>query len=251
MAPPSMACKYWSSLVDPVRGLRPWRYPRKGVAGFLGVAFGEDRSAELLADLPSDVPKLLVNRACADPGISSISIDREAGTFNATSFLLALGHRRVGFDILGDDIPPACDRLRGYRRAFADAGLDVDESMLFTGVVGASYLEWPKRLREVLQQERRPTALLIHHNNRILHLMEIIQSCELRVPQDLSVIIVDDDPTLSRIKPQLSAVADPYGEMGRQAVAMLLAAAQAGQGIRHVMLEPQLVMRTSVLPLGH
>ncbi len=219
------------------------------VSGFLVVAFGDDNPSGLVADLPRDVPKLLVNRTCTDSSMPSLSIDRELGAYQAASFLLKLGHRRIGFDILGEEDPPGRERLHGYCRAFEEAGLAVNDAMMFQGVSGAAYLEWPKRLHELLQRRPRPTALLIHHANRVLHIMEVLQARGIRVPEDLSLIIIDDDPVLSRMRPRLSAVSEPYAEMGRRAVAMILAGAKAGQEAQHVTLEPQLIMRESVAPL--
>jgi GntR family transcriptional regulator, arabinose operon transcriptional repressor len=230
--------------------------PRRGAAvvlpepraGVLIVAFGNDNPSDLIGDLPPDVPRLLVNRACLDAAIPSLTVDRELGAYQATSFLLRLGHRRIGIDGLGDESQPVRDRLRGYRRALETAGFCVDERMLFQGASGTSYLEWPKRLREMLKREPRPTALLMHHDNRILHIMEVLRSEGIRVPEDLSLIIIDDDRVLSHMTPRLSAISDPYFEMGRRAVAMLLAGAKRGQEAQHVALEPQLVMRESVIP---
>ena len=223
--------------------------PTALLAGFLVVAFANDNPSDLMPDLPRSVPRLLVNRSSTDPQIPSLSIDREWGAHEATAFLLKLGHRRIGIDVRGDDDPPGRERLRGYCRAFEAASLPVDEAMIFEGVCGPAYLEWPKRLHSFLQREPRPTALLVHHANRVLHIMEVLQARGIRVPEDLSLIIIDDDPSLSRMKPRLSAISEPYAEMGRRAVAMIVAGTKAGQEAQHATLEPQLVMRESVAPL--
>jgi DNA-binding LacI/PurR family transcriptional regulator len=141
------------------------------------------------------------------------------------------------------------DRLRGYRRAFEAAGLPVDETMLFQGTGGSICLEWPKCLHELLQKDGRPTALIMHYDNQVLHIMEILKSRGLRVPQDISLIIIDDGPMLSRITPRISAISEPYAEMGRRAIEMLLAGTKGAEQDQRVILEPQLVMRESVLPL--
>jgi LacI family transcriptional regulator len=224
--------------------------PSEPMAGFMVVAFDYDNPSEMMADLPQDVPRLLVNRASTDPRVPYVTIDRERGAYEATSFLLALGHRRIGIDCTGTGTPPMIDRLRGYRRAFEAAGLPVDETMLFKGAASSDFQEWPKSFHDLLQRDGRPTALIMHYDNQILHVMEVIHSRGLRVPQDISLIIIDDGPMLSRITPRVSVISEPYGEMGRRAVGMILADAKDdGQERQHVALEPQLVMRESVLPL--
>ncbi len=247
------AAQHGLQLVDEPCAFRAGRgasaVPAERLAGFLVVAFGQDNPAALIADLPPGAPRLLVNRPSADPAVSSLTIDRELGAYRATSFLLKLGHRRIGIDVRDDDDPPSRDRLRGYLRAFEAASLPVDDAMIFEGVSGPSYLEWPKRLHEFLQGLHRPTALLIHHANRVLHIMEVLQSRGIQVPQDLSLIVIDDDPALAQMTPPLSAIRDPYFEMGRRAITMLLTAGKAGHENQHLALEPELVMRESVLPL--
>lgn len=218
------------------------------LVGLITVAFVKDDPADLMADLPRAVPRLLVNRASKDPAIPFLSVDRELGIYEATSFLLTLGHRRIGIDLLENDSPPALERQRGYRRAFQAAGLPVDETMIFQGVGGLPYVEWPNRLRELLRRDRRPTALILHHANRVVHIMDVLQSASIRVPHDLSLIIIDDDPVLSRMTPRLSAISVPYVEMGRRAVTMILEEMRNAREVPHVLLEPQLIMRESVAP---
>ena len=239
-------------LIEEPRG-RGVRFPVGGqpdeqLAGFLVAAFCRDSPADLMADLPGGVPRLLVNRRSSDPSIPSLSIDREKGAYRATSFLLALGHRRIAIDLLEDDSPPVLERERGYRRAFEAAGLPVDETMIFQGAAGSAYLEWPKRLHELLRRDRRPTALIMHHANRVLHIMEVLQSESIRVPQDVSLIIIDDDPALARMTPGVSAISEPYAEMGRRAVATIVDGQDGRYEASHVLIEPQLIMRESVIP---
>lgn len=218
------------------------------LVGSVVVAFGNDNPAVLMADLPTDLPKLLLNRTSTEATTSWVTVDRESGAYQATAFLLALGHRRIGFDVLGEDTQPARDRVRGYRRAYEAAGVPVDDRLLFEGASGLAYLEWPKRLHHVLVSGPRPSALLLHHDNRALHIMEVLHSHGIRVPQDLSLIIIDDDPLLLRMTPRLSCISEPYAEMGRRGVELILACGRGCGEAHQVALEPQLIMRESVLP---
>ncbi|MFD0366822.1 LacI family DNA-binding transcriptional regulator [Streptomyces sp. NPDC059071] len=111
-------------------------------------------------------------------GVATVFVDRPAGRIDAdtvlsdsfggaragVAHLIAHGHRRIGF--IGDRprIHTAAERLRGYRAAMDDAGLDVAEEWVSLGPTD------PERVTaaaEAMLSGPEPVTALFAGNNRV------------------------------------------------------------------------------------
>lgn len=169
--------------------------------------------------LRSDMPVVLVDRGLAGAEVDTVLIENEEGACQAVSHLIQHGHTRIAV-IHGDlDRSSNEERLRGYRRAFAEAGLPIDESL----VRPAYEIEDAYRVvSELLREPDRPTALFTAHNHASLGAVHAIREAGLSVPEDIAVVGFDDTDWATLVKPQLTAVAQPVYEMGRTAAELLL-----------------------------
>jgi DNA-binding LacI/PurR family transcriptional regulator len=70
----------------------------------------------------------------------------------------------------------------------------------------------------------------------------------IRVPQDVSVVGFDDQPEAGYFSPPLTVVRQDFEELGRQCVQMMLAALDGPEGPRTLVVEPELVLRSSTAP---
>lgn len=156
------------------------------------------------------------------PGWSSVRIDDEATARIAMRHLLVLGHRRIGYigGSLDDQLDFAApfDRLLGYRRSMSDAGLAVRPQWEVVGdftVRGGL-----AAMRLLLASEPRPTAVFAASDEMAVGAVHAVREAGLRVPQDMSVIGIDDHEMSEFF--DLSTVAQPVHEQGRLAAELLL-----------------------------
>ena len=84
---------------------------------------GSFRSNERLAVAIADgLPVVVVDEPIAGlPPVSTVVMDDYAGGYQATSYLVALGHRRIAFVSGPDELGSVQERFRGYRDALAKA----------------------------------------------------------------------------------------------------------------------------------
>ncbi len=148
---------------------------------------------------------------------------------DATRRLLELGHRRIIYvDFTGGPTKgghySTQDRYAGYKSEMRKAGLEPQ----LAGDAG--YVEPQQRLDEataLLGTANRPTAVLGYSAASILPLFWAATArCQLRVPEDLSLVSFHHRP-LQDVGVPVATVVIPEKEMGYQAVAMLV------QKIRH------------------
>lgn len=158
------------------------------------------------------------------PGWSSVRIDDYAAERCATEHLLRLGHRRVAFvgghpdDVLHADAPIA--RQTGWRDALREAGCaapsELDETGHFTVAGGMAAMERLLRLPEP------PTAVSAASDEMAMGAVHVARRSGLRVPEDVSVIGIDDHEMSALF--DLTTVAQPTALQGELAAGMLLTA---------------------------
>ncbi|MEV1145200.1 LacI family DNA-binding transcriptional regulator [Micromonospora sp. NPDC049799] len=210
-------------------------------------------SNSLIEQLSREVPLVVINRQVT--GLPCVTMDVGQGTRAAMEHLLDLGHRRIAL-LSG---PRGSWTSREIRRA---AGVAARSGGAELTVLG------PNQPTEtgggaLAEQVRRAgvTAVLAYNDLMAIGLIEGLDALGLRVPQDVSVVGIDDI-TLSRLtRPKLTTVATPTAAAGRTAVDMLLqhdsVAARGSRGggrsgatddrrtTAQVMLRTELVIRDS------
>lgn len=206
--------------VGPQRQREPRAIARlmdRQVDGFLVVAPELDayRPPEMLAGSPT----VLLN--CADPDrrFSAVVPDESGAARHAAEILLALGHRRIG--LITDDARTLQLQLRvaGVRAALATAGLAGPDLLLTGREVHSGAAE----ARRALDGTDRPTALVCTRERLALGAVLAANDLGLRIPDDLSVISLEDGEDLAaELVPPVSTVRRPDAAMAERAVAMLL-----------------------------
>ena len=114
----------------------------------------------------------------------------------------------------------ATDRIAGYRRAHAERGFPVDESLVRIGDFHQPL--GYERARELLALDEPPTAIFASNDVTAFGVMDAVRDHGLRIGDDISIVGFDDILTASMVHPKLTTVRQPLKEMGRRATRMLL-----------------------------
>ena len=234
---------------------------RPGAAGavFHGSGLHQRVDALILASIPLTaddyaeldrlrLPVVLVG--AHRPGWGSVRIDDAAAARLATEYLISLGHRRIAH-IAGDardhyaaNVPT--DRRAGYREALCTNGLQVDEALdvaVEFNVDGGA-----RGMAELLRRGEPPTAVFAACDEMAMGAMRTLREAGLRVPEDVSVVGIDDHDLSAVLG--LTTVAQPAAAEGRLAASMLLEFLAAGAERRNVdlVVPTRLVHRESAGP---
>jgi LacI family transcriptional regulator len=151
----------------------------------------------------------------------SVTATNRKGLRDAMRYLLALGHRRIGFITGRMDIACSHDRLQGYYDGLEEVGLAVDPFLVregdFTQPAGF------QQAQTLIQLEDPPTAIVASNDVMAFGAMEAVKSFGLTVGQDVSIIGFDDIFMSSQTYPSLTTVRQPLAEMGETALELLVA----------------------------
>jgi DNA-binding LacI/PurR family transcriptional regulator len=158
------------------------------------------------------------------PGWSSVRIDDVETARIAMRHLIDLGHRRIGYvgGSLEDqlDFAAPLDRLNGYRAAMAETGLPLDPALEVVGDFTVRGGLAATRL--LLEAQPRPTAVFAASDEMAVGVVHAVREAGLRVPEDVSVIGIDDHEMAEFF--ELTTVAQPVREQGQLAASLLLEA---------------------------
>jgi LacI family transcriptional regulator len=189
-----------------------------------------------------NVPLVIVDRRPLVPGVDVVRADAEAGAFELGRLLVGLGHRRMTVLSGPASVLTAVDRVAGFARALADAGVSAPNVLH-----GAFSIESGHALAmRAMEARPRPTALFAANNFLAIGTLHALDELGMRVPEDVALVGLDDLPAAMVTFPFLTVAAQPAVEMGRQSVAMLLGRlANPGLAPRELVLPTEVVIRRS------
>jgi LacI family transcriptional regulator len=162
------------------------------------------------------MPIVCVDRPSPGVDLPLVEVNNRQAAFEATSHLIADGHRRIGV-ILG--LGTSADRLAGYVQAMEYNGLSVVEPFLYRG---NSTLETGREgIKALLSLPTPPTAVFSANNLMALGALHALRELGLRCPEDVALVGFDDTAWADILSPPLTVVAQPVKQLG-QTVAELL-----------------------------
>ena len=182
----------------------------------------------------------------------SVRIDDHLVARTAVEYLIGLGHQRIGLIggviDLGLDLVTPSDRNEAYRRVLVDHALPVGPELEADG--DFTWEGGHRAGRDLLERAERPTAVFCASDEMAVGLLQACRELGVRVPEDLSVVGVDDHEVSSYLG--LTTVAQPVRQQGRAAAEQVLdvlatpAADRAGP--ERLVLPTQLVVRDTTAP---
>lgn len=183
-----------------------------------------------------DIPSLLAE---------SVSVDDFLGGYQVTKHLLSLGHRQIA--IFAEKTRSSKERIRGYRNALEDAGLEFSESFVF--VCDSTVKSGKQLAKQILGLVERPTAIFACNDLLAVGIFKGARERGIRVPDDLSIVGFDNTILATSVDPPLTSVKQPIEEMGREAINLLIQRIEGKkETIGRIVLLPEIIFRSSTKP---
>ncbi|HBZ11545.1 MAG TPA: catabolite control protein A [Bacillus bacterium] len=168
----------------------------------------------------SPVPIVLAGSIEETKTIPSVNIDYRQATFDATTYFIEKGHKKIAF-AMGPmrDLINHGEKLVGYKQALEKAGLELrDDYVIEGGYTYESGLEGWQKLKEL---NDRPTAIVSGDDEMALGVMHGAQDDGLSVPEDIEVITSDNTKLALMVRPQLSSIVQPLYDIGAVSMRLL------------------------------
>lgn len=202
-------------------------------------------ASEALQQTARSIPTVILNPDAPLESVDTVAVDNGGGARQVVSHLIGLGHRRIAMVTGPERNVDSRQRLEGYRRALADAGLFTTPDL----VVEGDFTE-PSGYDAALQllaRAPRPTAIFVGNDVMAVGVLGALDDLGVPVPGDIAVAGFDDIPLARHLRPPLTTVHVDMLGLGRRAVELLLdpdRESRVGAG-RHDVLPTTLVVRRS------
>lgn len=193
------------------------------------------------------IPTVIIGSHSIFPDFDQVGIDTERGSADAVRYLAGLGHRRIAI-ITPLALNSGQKRLRGFLDGLVANGLTerpeylIDAPYTREGGDGAT--------RMLLALPEPPTAIFASNDQLAIGALAAARDVAVRVPEDLSIVGLDDIDAASVTSPPLTTLRRPQYEYGETAMRFLLERMTgAGPTVPRRLLYPcEMVVRGSAAP---
>ena len=178
-----------------------------------------------------------------DESPSYVMADNETGAYAAARYLIRLGHRDILF--LGGRTTSRTreQRIRGFRRALAEAGLEGRELPAPPNVT--LMRQWSYETALELLKGPLPDAIFAYSDMTALKVLEAAEERGVRIPEDLSMVGYDNIAFGALHRIHLTTVSQHKYQQGQIAVERLLEKINGSRAHTEDILEPELIIRST------
>ena len=192
------------------------------------------------------IPVVTIEKFLKNIEVPSITIKNREISKKAVEYLISLGHRKIGFISEPLNIGKIESRLRGYKDALADAGINYDNSLVFINeclaeeVFDVCY----DYVKSIFLKKIDLSAIFTSTDVIAISAIKALSDLGYKIPEDISIIGFDGLEITKYTNPSLTTVIQPRYEMGREAMKLLLNIIN-GQSVSNVDLKARLEIRNS------
>ncbi len=183
------------------------------IDGLLVVAADDDFGS--MPGFPAGLPPtVLVDRAFGHADFDTVASGNFDAGYRGAQHLVELGHRDITLLISSTNHTHLRDRVEGYRRALAEAGLAARERIVFGGGTAEG-------ARSAIEQDLRrpdpPTAIFAATFYGTLGAVKAISALDVAFPDDISLLGFEHSEWMTAVRPYISTVGQSVDELALRA----------------------------------
>lgn len=211
-----------------------------------GIIFHCDSGLEIINEIDRyNVPIVFVDSFIPIPGKSNVFVDYNEAADMAARYLIEKGHNKIGCINEKDYGFFALNTFNGFKKAVDDAGIHVPINHTFFEASKPSKVK--EFIAQVMNSENRPTAFLCTGDIFAVYTINALYDIGFKVPDDVSVIGIDDIIMSAYFRPTLTTVRIDKSQMSIMALNLLLNMIEQGADhIGNVKVPLQIIERSSV-----
>lgn len=193
------------------------------------------------------IPVVVLGGGEEFPDFDAVGSDTEAGADELLSHLLNIGHRRIGLIAGYSRRGKGYTRYHTYVMFHARRHLPLDESL----VIATQFTEQAgfDATIKLLTRQDAPSAIFAANDLLAIGALKAARSLNKRVPEDVSIVGMDDIDAAAITSPPLTTVAKPKYEIGTKAAALLIERLHGAENDpHHFKLPCRLIVRGTTAP---
>lgn len=195
------------------------------------------------------IPLVMLDNYILDKNLNSITINNEKGVFEAISYFNKMGHKKIGYLHVTNEIVNFTERYYGYLKAMNKFSIPIDMNQLIE--ISAVGVESVYEELKVIFSTRKemPTAFFADNDIVAMCAMRVFREMGYRIPEDISIIGFDNMTLSELLEPPLTTIHIPKFKMGVIAANTIIDNNEYSTGQVKIEVGTDLVVRKSVLKL--
>ncbi len=196
------------------------KFKKNRVAGLILIGFFISNDSLIRKIIRSGVPVCVIWENSSDTEINYVGFDNFKAVHELTNHLIALEHQRIGL-LCGpfSKSHRPHQRLNGYRTALEEHNIVYDPKLVYEG--NPSMEEGKIGMKQIMSLPNPPSAVLAAADVFALGAMKTAREMDLKIPDDVSLVGIDDIPYTEYSNPPLTTVRVPSYEMGYESVEVI------------------------------
>ncbi|CDZ23951.1 LacI family transcriptional regulator [[Clostridium] cellulosi] len=189
-----------------------------------GIFIGQTNDDEITEIAESNFKTVLIDRQYGSTekkfkNSIIVNADNFNGAYEATKYLINLGHTKIAHVTGYSGQLSTIDRLSGYKAALEESGIDVDPNLI---VKGDFMREGGYNATKKLLSQSSPTAIFYGNDAMAIGGLKALNEMGVNVPDDISIVGFDDIEVASYISPSLTTIRLPLDAMSDKAINLLI-----------------------------
>jgi GntR family transcriptional regulator of arabinose operon len=197
--------------------------------------------------IAKDIPTIFFNSYYPEINLPYVVLDDKETGYKAARYLIDAGHIRIAGIFKSDDKQGHL-RYAGYVKALTEAGLRLyDENVLWIDTEDLRSLSM--EAKRVLKRLKDCTGCVCYNDLAAQELVKICSKHEIRIPEDLSIVSIDNSDIAANCKVPLTSLSHPKTELGKMAASNLIKMIRGEISQASYEFNPELTERKSVKKL--
>ncbi|WP_394581335.1 LacI family DNA-binding transcriptional regulator [Cytobacillus firmus] len=168
----------------------------------------------------SNFPIVFVDRKLDKNIYPTLLLDNERAAEIAVQEIVEKGHKKIGLVSmsLSQKVTPRIERINGYKKKLKQNDLPVKDDW----IIAAERIDIIPELEKMWMSKETPEAFFATNDLSLIELLKFLRKKNLKVPEDVSVIAVDDSDFLEISATPITAIKQPTFKIGNDAASVLL-----------------------------
>jgi len=167
-----------------------------------------------------DCPLVTIGTYSIKAPINAVVADNQMGAYQATTHLLELGHRDIGFINGPETTGSSRSKYEGFREALIAYGQSPDPSWITSA--NFTIEDGYEAAKKFLAMRRRPTAMFIADDPIAIGAIKAFQEAGLSIPEDMAIVGFGNNPMGEYLSPSLSTIDVYQRKLGTSGALRLL-----------------------------
>lgn len=167
-----------------------------------------------------NIPMVFFDRIVDAIDAHKIVVNDFEGGYKATNHLIEQGALRIAHIGGPLNLKIYANRQKGYCKALADAGLEIDDNLIINGSLRRN--DGYKATQKLIQSKKQPDAIFCANDTTALSAIIYLKENGIKVPENIAIVGFSNEPFSEVVSPSISTIKQPGFIIGKKAAELII-----------------------------